>query len=358
MEALFYGLPTLCTLLSYYIKRGFPLTDDLMTLIRDGCALHMQGRPARDPVTGRIHRRPSYAGDEKLLRNAVWKLENFSTTHLEWLVNDLSAPSESSGRQKLITEMKKVTNCWIATAILSLAVTIFSLLTDLIHSQTTSWIPSFSVVIFSLSVMFTIINKHRSKTAEQLLEVPVIWSDCKYILKEFIIHRTGVSSKFAHDEGWFKQSLEAVDRKQFDGVANPVVPPVEREMVEYSMKKSERDQQNGAHTPPSRQTEFGRYQPETSSYVQNFDENQFSYPDEVIPPLTFDTPTRGRGSRLRLPTQFHRESPFESHTRLNKSPSMYDRQTPSSRTHQQRDPPYRSQRSRSKQQESIVEVLH
>eukprot|EP01060_Flectonema_neradi_P025601 TRINITY_DN343_c0_g3_i1.p1 TRINITY_DN343_c0_g3~~TRINITY_DN343_c0_g3_i1.p1 ORF type:complete len:933 (+),score=111.48 TRINITY_DN343_c0_g3_i1:117-2915(+) len=351
MEALFYGLPTLCTIASYYIKRGFPLTDDKMVLIREGCALHMQGRPARDPVTGKIHRRPSYAGNTKLLKNAVWKLENFNAEQLEWLCKDLASSSESAGRQKLVSEMKKLMNYWIAAAILSVAITVFSLVSDLIHSQTTAWIPTFSVIVLSMSVMFTIINNHRAKTAEQLLEVPAIWSDCKLVLKEVLIHRKGVSSKWAHDHGWFNQNYETelIRRPlQDDNDVNNNNPIAPNDSVSVARPR----------TPPFK-TEFGRYQPETTSYVPAFEDNVFSYPaDDVIPPLSYDSPHRGRGSRPRISTQLRRESPFESFTRMNRSPNVYDRQASmTSSKIVQREPPSRHSRSRSKLQETF-DVLH
>eukprot|EP01064_Diplonema_japonicum_P014020 TRINITY_DN2153_c0_g3_i2.p1 TRINITY_DN2153_c0_g3~~TRINITY_DN2153_c0_g3_i2.p1 ORF type:complete len:942 (+),score=226.61 TRINITY_DN2153_c0_g3_i2:4526-7351(+) len=214
MEAIFYGLPTFCALLSFYIKSKFPLTDEMMPAVREGCALHMQGRPARDPITGKIHKLPSFAKDEHLM-NAVWKLDNFFIGQLEMLLQDANhnTPHGSTGgRVKLVTQLNSLVRWCMLGSVVSGGIVIGSLATGLIHSQTTSWIPTFCVILFGMCAAATAFNRARLLTAKELLDRPLVWSQCRVVLNEVIDYRNGVDARRAYQDGWFTMLQETPAR--------------------------------------------------------------------------------------------------------------------------------------------------
>eukprot|EP00755_Sulcionema_specki_P021180 Sspe_Gene.73698::Locus_44714_Transcript_1_1_Confidence_1.000_Length_3688::g.73698::m.73698 len=208
LQVVFYVLPTLCSFGSLYFKLKFPLNERNMDLIREGCALHMEGKPAQDPVTGRIHRLPSYARNHHVLKTAVWKLDNFFVEQLELLLEDSQDETpmgRTDGRREVIRQLSKLIGICGVVTVMAIGITVASLVTGMIHSQTTAWVPVFGVISTGMAITILVFNYQRRLVAKDLLERPLVWSQCRVVLSEVINNRKGVDAKRAVNQGWFTQ---------------------------------------------------------------------------------------------------------------------------------------------------------
>ncbi|KAJ9450701.1 putative xylose-proton symporter [Diplonema papillatum] len=207
MKGIFYFLPAICALASFAIKRKFPLTDDMMHKVRDGCALSMKGKPSRDPITGRIRRPPGYAKDPEVLANAVWKLDCFFGRQLELFRKDVREGGPA-GRLEVARGLKTQFYYGVTGCAASFAAGVASLGLGLIHDPITSWLPTLSVTLLAGFAVASVVARYRMAAADELLDDPTVWNTCRAVLDELIEHREGVDAKHAHDAGWFAPSWD------------------------------------------------------------------------------------------------------------------------------------------------------
>eukprot|EP01059_Diplonema_ambulator_P005950 TRINITY_DN15713_c0_g1_i1.p1 TRINITY_DN15713_c0_g1~~TRINITY_DN15713_c0_g1_i1.p1 ORF type:complete len:460 (+),score=33.20 TRINITY_DN15713_c0_g1_i1:88-1380(+) len=174
IQVVFFVIPTICSFASYLIKRGFPITEAMGELIREGCTKHAQNLPAYDPLRGTVHILPWYLTEPGILESAVWKLDVFTLKQLELFQADAercSFAGRVSVEQSILWRFRRL----LGLGVVLLLTTLVSLSLGWIAHPTTSWVPSCSVVFCVMSFVAAAFHHSRLVTARELLEAPDTW---------------------------------------------------------------------------------------------------------------------------------------------------------------------------------------
>ena len=207
IKVVFFVIPSFCAFASFLIKRRFPITEDMVEQIRLGCAKQAKGKPAYDPVTKTMRHVPFYINDMTALP-FVWKLDVFFIDQLLLIEKDITMKT-TSGRTAITSHLKKIFIGMSVAAVTFFGITAMSLALGFMSENSTSWVPSFAVILCGMSTTGSYFAYKRYLGAKELLDNQETWAQIQLLLPTVIEHRRGkVSFQNATD------SDEEMIRKQ------------------------------------------------------------------------------------------------------------------------------------------------
>jgi Na+/melibiose symporter-like transporter len=163
IRAVFFGLPFFCCVLSCALKLRFPIkTEAIRRQIREGCALHAQGLPAVDPLSGRIVQPIELLPAEQ---REQWRLDFFYLKQLEQLY--------MRGSRPLIRRMRRNRREAALSLALSVALCATGLARGWVRTQRLAWLCTFSAISGGLSLCLLLLSHARLVAALDLQQRPV-----------------------------------------------------------------------------------------------------------------------------------------------------------------------------------------
>jgi Na+/melibiose symporter-like transporter len=163
IRVVFFGLPFACCVLSCALKLRFPLrTEMIRRQVREGCALHMRGLPAIDPLTNRVTQPIELLPDEQVEQ---WRLDHFYLKQLEQLY--------MRGPKPLIRRMRRNRRQSALSLVVFVALCATGLGEGWIRTQMLAWICTFSAIGAGLSLCMLLLAQARLRAALDLQRRPV-----------------------------------------------------------------------------------------------------------------------------------------------------------------------------------------
>mmetsp|Transcript_2365 Transcript_2365/g.7173 ORF Transcript_2365/g.7173 Transcript_2365/m.7173 type:complete len:1068 (-) Transcript_2365:351-3554(-) len=163
IKVVFFGIPFACCVFSVLLKARFPLkSETIRRQVREGCALHMQGLPAVDPLTERISR-PLELDAAELKQQ--WRLDHFFLHQLEQLY--------MRGPQPLVQRMRRNRIMFALALVACTVLCVMGLALGWIAKPSLAWVCVFSAMGAGLSLCFLLLAHARLRAAVKLQDQPV-----------------------------------------------------------------------------------------------------------------------------------------------------------------------------------------
>jgi len=163
IRVVFFGLPFACCVLSSILKLRFPIKSEFIRkAIREGCALHMQGLPAVDPLTNRVVQPIELLPHEQVEQ---WRLDHFFLKQLEELY--------MRGPKPLVRRMRKMRANAVLSLVSSVTLCIIGLGQGWMKQQNLAWITTFTAISGGLSLCWLLLAHARLHAALDLQARPV-----------------------------------------------------------------------------------------------------------------------------------------------------------------------------------------
>jgi len=158
IRATFVFFPFVCTTIGMFAKLGFPIrTREMNEQIAEGIALHHEGKPAHDPVTGQTCELLKLTPEEE---QEIWHFENFSE---KWLQLLLLPEEEGGGPMPLVAHLRKWLLIGAGLTVLSIAATCLTF--QLLTNAKLAILPILFVISSGMLICFTLVNCLRYKSA-------------------------------------------------------------------------------------------------------------------------------------------------------------------------------------------------
>lgn len=177
-------LTSAVSVLAFFLKTRFPLkTKEMVDQVAEGVALHMSGKEARDPISGKMFMYTKF-DDEQL--TMVWDLDHFLGSKLiETLLVDTEAETK-----KLLSRAQVQLGAAIGSAILSFILTIVCLVPlKLMTNDAWSFVPTLLIVALGISVVGIVFTTARFKAAQKIASDLHARPDCKGLLEKMLKQR-------------------------------------------------------------------------------------------------------------------------------------------------------------------------
>eukprot|EP00753_Platysulcus_tardus_P001748 PLAT1150.1.p2 GENE.PLAT1150.1~~PLAT1150.1.p2 ORF type:complete len:828 (-),score=437.37 PLAT1150.1:66-2549(-) len=196
ISLVFFVLPFFMAIGSFIIKLRFPIKSEATAkLITRGAALHMQGRPAKDPLTGRWLSLFQYKaeGEEQL----SWKMDNFFPHQLQTLLDEGPAVVAANLKKTLLQQGVIVSIAFLLTVI--------GVSLGWLNNARVSWIPSFSIIIVGMGATALGFNFLRRKAALGMVDQALP----REFIQRWLTHLRGAATHKCDPEGDTTKLLDA-----------------------------------------------------------------------------------------------------------------------------------------------------
>jgi len=188
-------LPTVLSIASWYIKSKFPLqTKEQIDKISHGVALHLQGMPSEEPITGVSYRPFQPAGDQE--KEIVELLDAFPSLEVVLELENNSLPNTM---EVFVERVKMWRNRAVALMMVLLVSSILSY-TFLIEDQVLSVVPIISIIGFGISITYLGFCHLRLGYARRLAELDVTNNKYNDLLQRVVQHRRKLDMIYRGEE--------------------------------------------------------------------------------------------------------------------------------------------------------------
>lgn len=178
----------------------FPIDEKIAEEILIGTALHMEGKPAEDPITNKS---VSIFEVNKEQESFVWDLDNFFLDQLKLLQSNMTG--------EVVKQLNKNVFMFSSGIVVFLSLCLYGVFTGGkdIDGNTTSMlydaqlkvVPVLSVIAFGLCLTGTLFNLMRLNTAKRLHNAGEFNTADKDLLDKWVSHREGSNPTEAINHG-------------------------------------------------------------------------------------------------------------------------------------------------------------